>query len=242
MNANIELAQDERIAKAIADHKNQIPWRRKHVQRFVKRVFDVIAAAPLLLLLSPVMMMVGVLVRVTSKGLVLLAQTRIGLDGVPYRMYKFRSMVADSPDGFAEGSGEVTGSDERLTPIGGWLRAWRLDELPQLVHVLSGKMSLVGPRPDIPINLDFYTPEQMLRFAMPPGCTAWTFTRGVFQNDWSTRQDINVDYVRRWSLWLDVKILVGTLVVLLAQKNTVPESNAVPRSRALSPGVAEGRE
>lgn len=227
MNTNIKLDEYTCIAKAIPTAESQIPWSQKHVQRLIKRIFDIVVVALLIILLLPLMVIVGILVRVTSWGPILLAQTRIGLDGVPYRMYKFRTMRADLPDGSAEGSGEVTRFDPRLTPVGGWLRAWRFDELPQLVHVLSGKMSLVGPRPDIPENLGLYSPEKMLRFAMPPGCTAWTFTRGAFANKWSTRQDINVEYVENWSLWLDLEILVKTLLVLLTQENTTPKNGAV---------------
>jgi lipopolysaccharide/colanic/teichoic acid biosynthesis glycosyltransferase len=124
--------------------------------------------------------------------------------------------------------GEVTRSDPRLTPIGAALRAWRLDELPQLLHVLSGRMSLVGPRPDLPANLSAYRDDQLIRFAMPPGCTAWTFTRGAFDNDWATRQTINAEYVRAWSLRLDLEVIVGTAFVLLGQRATSPAVAEVP--------------
>jgi lipopolysaccharide/colanic/teichoic acid biosynthesis glycosyltransferase len=237
---NKETAES-RLQAVVAASRSQIPWRRKGLERGLKRLFDLVVAAGLLLVLSPLLLVTAFLVRVTSAGPVLLTQIRVGLDGVPLRMKKFRSMVADNPDGFAKGSGEVTFSDPRLTPIGGFIRAWRLDELPQLFHVLSGTMSLVGPRPDIPGNLPLYTPEQMVRFTMPPGCTAWTFTRGAFDNDWAERQNINVEYVRQWSLWLDVKILVGSLFVLLAQKSTTPESRAMLRPREETAGARQNQ-
>jgi lipopolysaccharide/colanic/teichoic acid biosynthesis glycosyltransferase len=206
----------------INSSQGEIPWRQKTTQRGLKRLADLVIALALLLVLWPVMVIVAILVRLTSPGPVLLRQTRLGLDAVPYNMLKFRSMVADTPDGMARGSGEVSSQDQRLTPIGAFLRASRFDELPQLFQVLAGQMSLVGPRPDIPANLPEYSPEQLLRFAMPPGCTAWTFTRGAFANDWSTRQSINVEYVRQWSVWLDIKILAGSFFVLLLQKNANP--------------------
>jgi lipopolysaccharide/colanic/teichoic acid biosynthesis glycosyltransferase len=174
---------------------------------------------------------VAVLVRATSPGPILLAQWRLGLYGVPFKMYKFRSMRAETSDGLAQGTGEVMATDARLTPIGNWLRAWRVDELPQLWHVLVGEMSLVGPRPDLPQNLEFYSTEQLLRFAMPQGCTAWTFTRGGFGNDWSVRQDINVEYVNTWSFGLDVDVMVGSAIVLITQHNTNPSTNASPAQR-----------
>lgn len=231
MTGEVTLIEDSRLREVIVRQGADIPWRRRHWQRRLKRAFDVVVAAVLLVALSPVIVLTALLVRITSKGPVLLSQTRIGLNGVPLRMLKFRSMRAETADGFVSKRGEVTGVDPRLTPIGRWIRAWRLDELPQLFHVLTGTMSLVGPRPDIPANLGLYTPEQALRFTMPPGCTAWTFTRGVFANDWHERQNINVEYVRQWSFWLDVKILIGSVFVLLAQKNTTPESSALLHPR-----------
>jgi lipopolysaccharide/colanic/teichoic acid biosynthesis glycosyltransferase len=93
-------------------------------------------------------------------------------------------------------------------------------------------MSLVGPRPDLVSNLAYYSSEQMLRFAMPPGCTAWTLTRGGFENDWNTRQDINVEYVKQWSFRLDLRILMGSLRVILYQINTSPQTNASPEQRS----------
>jgi lipopolysaccharide/colanic/teichoic acid biosynthesis glycosyltransferase len=226
MNSNL----DPRITQSIAERKPTIPWRRRTLERFAKRAMDFLVTLILIVPLAPIMLITAILVKLTSRGPILLHQIRIGLDGQPYSMFKFRTMLADNPDGSARGGGEVSKVDNRLTPIGSWVRAWRLDELPQLLHVLSGRMSLVGPRPDLPINLHLYTDEQLLRFAMPPGCTAWTFTRGAFANDWSTRQTINVEYVQQWSLWLDIKIIFGSFMVLLTQKNANPDTAAKPKS------------
>jgi sugar transferase EpsL len=217
------------ILDSIRDVKDTIPWRRSTSQRLLKRGFDIAGSILLLPLCLPIMLVVAVLIWLTSRGPVLLVQSRLGLDGVSFGMYKFRTMIAEREDGFANGSGEVTDIDPRLTPIGRWLRAWRLDELPQLWHVLMGEMSLVGPRPDLLSNLGYYAPEQMLRFAMPPGCTAWTLTRGAFENDWNARQNINVEYVKQWSFWLDLEILLDSIFVVLAQNNTSPKTNAQPR-------------
>jgi len=89
-------------------------------------------------------------------------------------------------------------------------------------------VSLVGPRPDLPANLSAYRDDQLIRFAMPPGCTAWTFTRGAFDNDWATRQAINAEYVRVWSLRLDLEVIVGTAFVLLGRRATSPAVAEVP--------------
>jgi lipopolysaccharide/colanic/teichoic acid biosynthesis glycosyltransferase len=224
------MVADARIANYLSGRLETLPWRRKRAERWLKRAADFVVAGILLLPLAPVIGLTALAVRLTSPGPVLLAQKRLGLYGVPFKMYKFRSMRADTADGLALGGGEVTTADARLTPIGGWLRAWRIDELPQLWHVLVGEMSLVGPRPDLPENLQFYAPEQLLRFAMPQGCTAWTFTRGAFDNDWSTRQSINVEYVEQWSFGLDVNIMLNSAVVLLRQKATSPATNATPQT------------
>lgn len=176
----------------------------------------------------PLMAAVAVAVRMTSPGPVVLRQQRVGLDGELFTMWKFRSMRADTVDGQAQGRGEVTRDDPRLTPIGAKLRDWRLDELPQLFHVVSGKMSLVGPRPDLPVNLAAYVDEHLIRFAMPPGCTAWPMTRGLFANDWATRQAMNAEYVLEWSFWLDLKIFAGTVGVVLRQQATAPTVGEVP--------------
>src|SRR5688572_23762420 len=128
MNREKTLIKDEQLWRVIAAEQERIPWRRKRGQRYLKRAFDLIAGASLLILLSPCILLTAVLVRITSPGPVLMVQTRVGLDGAPFRMFKFRSMRAEMADGFVSALSEVTGTDPRLTPIGKWLRAWRLDE------------------------------------------------------------------------------------------------------------------
>jgi len=223
------MAQVERIKQVIAARAGALPWRTSRLRRLAKRALDLAIAAPATMVALPVMGAVAALVRATDpSGPVLFRQQRLGLDGELFTMWKFRTMRVENADGSVRTRGEVTRGDPRLTPVGAMLRDWRFDELPQLLHVLSGRMSLVGPRPDLPANLAAYTDEQLVRFAMPPGCTAWTFTRGAFANDWATRQAINADYVQRWTVWLDVKVLVGTVWVLLAQRDTSPAQAEVP--------------
>ncbi|HTR55142.1 MAG TPA: sugar transferase [Kofleriaceae bacterium] len=223
--------QQTRISAAIATFASQLPWRTSALARRAKRAIDLVIAIPASLAAVPVAGTVALLVRATSKGPVLLRQTRVGLDGQLFTMWKFRTMLAHDSTGFAAGRSEVTREDPRLTPIGRVLRDWRLDELPQLAHVLAGQMSLVGPRPDLPENVPHYAEEHLIRFAMPPGCTAWTFTRGAFANDWSTRQAINAEYVKAWSWTLDLRVLLGTVGVLLAQRNTSPDQATRPEGQ-----------
>jgi lipopolysaccharide/colanic/teichoic acid biosynthesis glycosyltransferase len=234
--SDVEPGVAERITTKIHELGAELPWRRSRWQRIAKRALDLAIAAPAAVVALPAMAAVAAAVRATSPGPVFFRQQRLGLDGVPFTMWKFRTMRADRADGSATGQGEVTRTDSRLTPIGAVLRDSRLDELPQLFQVLTGKMSLVGPRPDIPVNLPAYREDQLLRFAMPPGCTAWTFTRGAFDNDWATRQTINVEYVRAWTPWLDLKVLVGTVGVLLARRATSPVVAEVPTESARNAG------
>jgi len=225
---------------AITPGSESLPWRGSRVGRAAKRALDLVLAVPAAVAALPVMGAVALVVRLTSPGPVLFRQRRVGLDGETFEMLKFRTMRAERADGSAHGRGEVTRTDARLTPPGRLLRDWRLDELPQLLHVVTGRMSLVGPRPDIPENLAAYEDDQLVRFAMPPGCTAWTFTRGAFDNDWATRQRINVEYVRQWSPWLDVKILIGTAWVLLRQRAVSPSRREVPGEGPRGGPEAEG--
>ncbi len=229
--AGLDIKSSARIRAAIAASSDAIPWRRRPFARVVKRALDLAIAAPAAVLAAPVIALVAAAVRATSPGPVFFRQERLGLDGKPFTMWKLRTMVAENADGSAHGRGEVTRTDSRLTVIGAVLRDTRLDELPQLFQVLTGHMSLVGPRPDLASNLVAYGEDQLIRFAMPPGCTAWTFTRGAFDNDWTTRQSINVEYVRAWTVWLDLKVLAGTVLVLLSRVNTSPVVAEVPRAK-----------
>lgn len=217
----------DRIQRTIEARAAGLPWRRRPLARLAKRALDLAIVAPAVVVALPAMAAIGAAVSLTSPGPMLFRQQRLGLDGRMFTLWKFRTMEA-LPAGAEHRSSEVTRSDSRLTPIGAFLRDWRLDELPQLLQVLRGEMSLVGPRPDIPANLPAYTDEQLVRFAMPPGCTAWTFTRGAFDNDWATRQAINVEYVDAWTVWLDLEILLGTVKVLLLQEATSPSVAEAP--------------
>jgi len=210
--------QHERLKQLLSREAGQIPWQAHSFQRTAKRVLDIILSSFLLVATGPLFLLLSVLVKITSPGPVLFWQTRLGLGGEPFEMMKFRTMTA----GKKHAVDDVGAHDPRLTPIGGFLRASRLDELPQLWHVFTGRLSLVGPRPDVPQNLSLYTEEQLIRFAMPQGCTTWGVVRGGLANDWEVRQDINVEYVWQWSFWLDCRILLRTPLMVLMQKGMVP--------------------
>ncbi len=135
----------------------------------VRRVADVVMSASALALLSPVLLALAVAVRLSSPGPILFRQERVGRGGVPFRLLKFRSMRVGG------GGPEVTaGGDARITPVGAFMRQWKLDELPQFVNVLLGHMSMVGPRPEVPRYVKHYTPEQMQVLSVKPGVTGRT--------------------------------------------------------------------
>lgn len=190
----------------------------KKFQLVLKRCIDLVVALIGLLLVSPVMLMVAILVKLTSPGPVLFCQERVGKDAKIFKLYKFRTMI---PNAINMGDGlSVAEKDPRITPVGRFLRKTSLDELPQLFNVLKGDVSLVGPRPTVPQHLDYYNDFQRRRLEMKPGITGLSMIRGRANNPWSVRIQYDVEYIDNFSLWLDVKILLGTVWVVLSGKNT----------------------
>jgi Undecaprenyl-phosphate glucose phosphotransferase len=179
--------------------------------RIAKRVFDILVSALALLLLSPVMLVLAVLVKLTSRGTVLYAQERMGMDGHLFNMYKFRTMRTDAE---AAGARMATADDPRRTPIGTFLRKSSLDELPQFWNVLVGDMSLVGPRPERPVFIEEFKkqiPRYHLRHMVKSGITGWAQVNGLRGNtSIKDRIDYDLYYIENWSLLFDVKILLRT--------------------------------
>jgi lipopolysaccharide/colanic/teichoic acid biosynthesis glycosyltransferase len=186
------------------------------MERAVKQAADRLIAAAALVVLSPVLGAIGLLIRREDGGPVLYHQSRAGLDGVPFDLLKFRTMVVD-----AERIGlglNVAVGDSRITRIGRRLRDWSLDELPQLVNVARGEMSLVGPRPGLVEQASRYTPHQRRRLAVRPGLTGWAQVNGRNALSWEERIELDVWYVEHWSLLLDLEILARTPGVVLRQE------------------------
>ncbi len=192
------------------------------IARAVKRGVDVAGALLGLVLLAPLLALTAVLVRVGMGSPVLFRQTRPGRGGKPFTLYKFRTMV-DARDS----AGTLRPSAERLTPLGRWLRSTSLDELPELVNVLRGDMSLVGPRPLLLKYLDRYTATQARRHETRPGITGWAQVNGRNTLTWEERFALDVWYVDHWSLWLDVKILSRTLARVLKREGISPAHGAI---------------
>jgi lipopolysaccharide/colanic/teichoic acid biosynthesis glycosyltransferase len=171
-----------------------------------KRLFDLCAAGLLLLLVSPVLLVVAILVCLRHGKPVLFGQKRPGYHGQPFFIYKFRSMTnARAADG------SLLPDAQRLTGLGRFLRASSLDELPELLNVLRGEMSLVGPRPLLMQYLERYSPEQSRRHNVLPGITGWAQVNGRNALSWQDKFRLDVWYVDHWSFWLDIRILFMTL-------------------------------
>jgi lipopolysaccharide/colanic/teichoic acid biosynthesis glycosyltransferase len=205
------------------------PPRQRGWRRFVKRTFDCGVASAALLGAAPVMAAVALAIRASMGRPVLFIQERPGLHGRPFRVFKFRTMRPASPgEGFAA-------DGARLTPVGRLLRSTSLDELPQLVNILKGDMSLVGPRPLLVHYLERYTAEQARRHEVLPGLTGLAQINGRNATTWEQRLRKDVEYVDTWSLALDARILLATVARVLAREGisnrdaaTMPEFLGAP--------------
>jgi lipopolysaccharide/colanic/teichoic acid biosynthesis glycosyltransferase len=186
-----------------------------------KRGIDIIISFLALTLLSPLLLVVAVLVRLSMGSPVLFRQQRPGLNGCPFTMWKFRTMCDD-----CGASGTSLSDAERLTPLGSFLRRTSLDEIPELWNVLEGDMSLVGPRPLLMQYLARYDDFQRRRHEVKPGVTGWAQIHGRNALGWEERFRLDVWYVDHQSFFLDLKILCRTLAVVLRRKNTSWEGHA----------------
>ena len=186
----------------------------------VKRALDLAGCLIAMVLLAPVFALCVLLLRLSSRGPVFFSQLRLGRDGRPFRLLKFRSMYANSPDLRNPDGSAYTGADDpRVTPIGRFLRRTSLDELPQLINVLRGEMSLVGPRPDQVDQLRYYTRAEKRKLLVRPGLTGLAQISGRNSISWERRKALDVEYVDRQSLWLDCTILCKTVPYVLLAKH-----------------------
>jgi lipopolysaccharide/colanic/teichoic acid biosynthesis glycosyltransferase len=183
------------------------------VDAALKRGFDVLISLGALVVLSPVILVSALLIRVTSKGPLFFRDRRAGKDGREFDMLKFRTMV----DGAAElGMGRVVAKDDwRITKVGGFLRRWTLDEIPQILNVLAGDMSVVGPRAGTPDQMARCTAEQRRRLEVRPGMAGWAWIHGRNTLPWAERIELDVWYVDNWTFWLDMKILAKAFKLVL---------------------------
>lgn len=185
-----------------------------HLYRwFGKRLLDLFLTIPSLILFSPAMGVLSLLVRIKLGSPILFRQQRPGLHAKPFTVYKFRTMRDVRGD-----AGQPLPDADRLTPFGQFLRATSLDELLELINIIKGDMSLVGPRPLLMQYLGQYTPEQMRRHVVKPGITGWAQVNGRNAITWEQKFALDVWYVDHQSLWLDLKIIVLTIWKILTRE------------------------
>jgi len=193
-----------------------------------KRIFDLLLVIPGLIVLSPVFLLIFFLISRDSDGPILFRQKRVGLNGQVFNVLKFRTMIVNAEQ---KGAKITTSGDSRITKTGCWLRKYKLDELPQLINVLKGDMSLVGPRPEVPEYVEFYTDEQKKKvLSVLPGITdrasiEFRNENDILKNSKDPVQDykekilpIKLDYYEKYveerSLWLDLKLIIKTIVAI----------------------------
>ena len=202
---------------------------------FFKRFIDVFCSAMMLLILWPIFLIIAIAIKLDSDGPVIFKQTRLGLDGKEFSIYKFRTMVVDAEKGGVYSDD----NDPRITRVGNILRKTSLDELSQIINILKGDMSFVGPRPPLtyhPWPIEEYTPEQLRMFEVRPGVTGWAQINGRKGVEWNKRIELNVWYVDNVSLWLDIKILFLTVWKVFKNadnENTGATVSALPENQVV---------
>ncbi len=203
----------------------------------LKRFFDLLVAALLLILSAPVLLLIALLIRFDMGSPVFFRQQRPGLHGKPFILYKFRTM-----NQAMDAEGRLLPDVERLTPLGAGLRRTSLDELPQLINVLKGELSLVGPRPLLMEYLPLYSPEQRRRLDVLPGITGWAQVNGRNSLSWEDRFAFDVWYVDHQSFFMDLKILWMTLSKVWRQEGISQQGQVTMEKFQGSPRRGNGHE
>lgn len=203
-------------------------WRARRwpYELVVKRALDIALATLGLVATMPIWLVIALAVRLNSPGPAIFVQERVGERGRRFSFYKFRSMYVDAEARFAEVSArnEAAGPvfkmrrDPRVTPVGTFLRRTSLDELPQLINVLRGDMSLVGPRPPLPKEVEQYSPKDLVRLSVKPGLTCLWQVRGRSTVGFEQWMEYDREYVYNMSLWLDLRILLRTVGAVLSMR------------------------
>jgi lipopolysaccharide/colanic/teichoic acid biosynthesis glycosyltransferase len=190
--------------------------KKKRKDIVLKRIIDVVISGIGLIILFPVFIIIGILIKLDSKGPVFFIQERAGKNGKIFRAYKLRTMIENS---YNMGKG-LRQNDPRITRVGKHLR-WGIDELPQIINVFKGDMSLVGPRPTLPEQVSRYSKEHRRRLEMKPGLTGWALVNGRNILSWPERIKFDIWYIDHWSLRLDVKILFKTIWVVIFKREGI---------------------
>jgi lipopolysaccharide/colanic/teichoic acid biosynthesis glycosyltransferase len=184
-----------------------------------KRVLDLVVALGVLTALSPLLLLLVVAIKLDSRGSVFYRQERIGRDGRAFGLWKFRSMVVGAEH---RGAGIlVERNDARITRVGRWIRKLSLDEIPQLFNVVAGDMSIVGPRPGMRYQAELYDETQRGRLVVRPGVTGWAQVNGRNAIEWPRRIELDLEYIRRMSLGLDLWVMLRTIPSVLAGEGMI---------------------
>lgn len=178
----------------------------------IKRILDFVFAFVILIILSPIMFFSAIGIKIESKGSIFFTQERVGTGKRIFKLYKFRSMKKDEK---AERSFDFTKDKQRITKLGKILRRTKIDELPQLINVLKGDMSLVGPRPTVKIQVDKYSEHEMQRLQVTPGMTGLAQVNGNTALSWDERIEYDIYYVQNISFIMDIRIIMKTVVIVL---------------------------
>lgn len=187
-----------------------------------KRLLDILLSIVLIVLLLPLYVLLALIIRLYLGTPVIFKQERPGLGKRPFTLYKFRSMID-----VYDHNGEILPDKDRLTALGRLLRTTSLDELPELINVLKGDMSLVGPRPLLMRYLPYFTTEEQIRHTVRPGITGWAQVNGRNYAPWDDRLKMDVWYVTNWSLRLDLKILLMTIMQVVLRKSVAADTDEV---------------
>lgn len=194
---------------------------------FIKRLFDIIFSLIALIFLCPILLLVAIIIKAESPGPVIFKQERIGANGKPFKMYKFRSMIADAEkfkddlmkENQRNGPMFKIKNDPRVTKVGYFIRRTSIDELPQLVNVLKGEMSIVGPRPSLPKEVAQFEPWMLTRLNVKPGLTCYWQVQGRDNIEFEDWMKLDIEYIKDRCFWVDLKLVFKTFFVLLGDKN-----------------------
>ena len=185
----------------------------------LKRAFDIAFSASALVFLSLFLVMIGLLIKADTRGPMFFRQVRAGKGGKQFLIWKYRTMVDGAVN---QGLGfRTAANDSRITRVGAFLRKYSIDEFPQLINVLKGDMSMIGPRPTLTHQVEQYDVEQFRRMDMKPGISSWASVNGRNRISWDERIELDVWYVRNWSLWLDFKTFLKTFWVAFITQDGV---------------------
>lgn len=204
-----------------------LQFKRNIFYRILKRTIDIVGAFLGLIITSPICIITAIVIKLDSKGPIIFLQDRVGIDGVAFKMYKFRSMVVNAEDKKKElfVKNEMSGpmfkmkNDPRVTSVGKFIRKTSIDELPQLINILKGDMSLVGPRPNLPQEVERFTTFQRLKLKVKPGLTCYWQVMGRSSIDFEDWMRLDIKYIEDRNTFLDIKLILKTVKLLFGDKN-----------------------